>query len=224
LGIKKDNLRLREHKKDELSHYANAAIDIEYLFPNGWGEIFGSHDRGQFDLKEHEKFSKKDLKIFDEETKKKILPLVIESSFGIERAFLAFMFDSYFHDAEKKNVVLKLHPKLSPVKVAIFPIVKREEFKKISREIFEDLKKEFNTIYDESGSIGRRYARNDEAGTPFCVTIDDDSLKNKNVTVRDRNNGKQVRIKLNKLKESLKMCIEGEDILKFGKLINTRKK
>jgi len=216
LGINVNNLRLREHKKDELAHYANAAVDIEYLFPNGWGELFGSHDRGQFDLGEHEKYSNKDLKIFDDETKKKILPWVIESSFGFERALLVFLLDSYNVNEAGNNIVLKINPKLSPIKAAIFPIVKKPAFEKLSRTIFEDLKKEFNVIYDKSGSIGRRYARNDEVGTPYCITIDDVSLKNKDVTIRNRDTTEQVRVKVSDIKSTLKKLIDGE--LGFNKL------
>lgn len=225
LGIDKDNLRLREHEKEELAHYANAAVDIEYRFPGGWKEIFGSHDRGQFDLGEHEEFSKKDLKVFDEKSKKKILPQVIESSFGVERAFLAFMFDSYFRDREKKNIILKLNPKLSSLKAAVFPIIKEEKFEKFAKKISDDLAKEFNVVYDKSGSIGRRYARQDEVGTPYCITVDEESLKKKNVTVRIRDTGEQVRIKIKDLKESLRKAInDGVNILELGKLVDTRKK
>jgi glycyl-tRNA synthetase len=218
LGIDKNNLRLREHRKDELAHYANAAVDIEYNFPSGWKEIFGSHDRGQFDLGEHEKFSKKDLKVFDEESKKKILPQVIESSFGVERAFLAFMFDSYFYNKEKNNIVLKINPKLSSVKAAVFPIVKDKKFEKFAKKIFEDLVKEFNVAYDKSGSIGRRYARNDEIGTPYCITIDDESIKNEDVTIRDRDSKKQIRVKNFELGTVLRnLLINGKDFLSSGK-------
>ena len=213
-------MRLREHERDELAHYANSAVDIEYNFPGGWKEIFGSHDRGKFDLSQHELFSKKDLKVFDEESKKKILPQVIESSFGVERAFLVFMFDAYFYDKSKDNVVLKFHPRLSSIKAAIFPLVKRKDFEKISEEIVEDLGNEYNVIYDRSGSIGRRYARNDEAGTPFCITIDEKSLKKKDVTIRDRDTTKQIRVKISELKEILRNLIDKK--LKFedaGKLI-----
>jgi len=220
LGIRKENLRLREHRKDELAHYANAAVDIEYKFFSGWKEIFGSHDRGTFDLGEHEKLSKKDMKIFDEETKKKILPAVIESSFGVERAFIVFMFDSYYDDKERGNIILKLSPRLAPIKAAIFPIVKRPEFEKIAEEILKDLGEEWNVVYDKSGSIGRRYARNDEIGTPFCITIDKESLKKKDVTIRERDTTKQVRVKVSELRNVLRDLInkklEFEDA---GKLI-----
>jgi len=221
LGINSENLRLREHEKDELAHYAKAAVDIEYNFPTGWREIFGSHDRGDFDLSQHEKFSKKDLKVFDEESKEKVLPCVIESSFGVERAFLAFMFDSYFYDGERKNIVLKLHPKLAPVKVSIFPIVKKEEYEKISLDILNDLGEEWNIVYDKSGSIGRRYARNDEKGTPFCITVDGESLENEDVTIRERDSAKQIRVKMSELKDILRKLINQKiEFEKAGKIIN----
>ena len=219
LGINKKKMRLREHKKDELSHYADSAIDIEYEFPFGWQEITGSHDRTNYDLTQHEKFSGKDLKLFDEETRKKILPRVIESSFGAERAFLVFMFDSYSKN-QKGETVLKLHPKLTPIKAAVFPIVKKPEFEKIAKEVFGELKKEWNVIYDKSGSIGRRYARNDEIGTPFCITIDGESIKRKDVTIRNRDTTKQIRVKISELKNILRKIIEGEiEFEKAGTLI-----
>ena len=225
LDLNENNLRLREHMKNELSHYAKAAVDVEYKFPFGWKEILGTHDRGQFDLGEHEKSSKKDMHIYDEETKQKILPWVIEASFGVERSFLVFMFDSYYDDKERGNIVLKLSPRLAPIKAAIFPIVKRPEFEKIAEEILKDLGEELNVVYDKSGSIGRRYARNDEIGTFFCITIDEESLKRKDVTVRLRDTGEQVRIKIKDLKESLRKAINGkENILKLGKVVDTRKK
>ena len=217
LGINEKKMRLREHKKDELSHYADSAIDIEYEFPFGWQELFGSHDRTDYDLSQHEKFSKKDLKIFDEETKKKVLPRVIESSFGVERAFLVFMFDSYSKN-QKGETVLCLHPKLAPIKAAVFPIVKKPEFEKIAEKIVKDLNKEWNIIYDKSGSIGRRYARNDEIGTPFCITIDGESIKKKDVTIRDRDTTKQIRVKTSELKNILRQLIEREiEFEKSGK-------
>lgn len=222
LGIKKENLRLREHEKAELAHYANAAVDIEFNFPSGWREIFGSHDRGTFDLGEHEKFSSKDMKIYDEETKRKVLPYVIESSFGVERAFMAFMFDSY--SEREGNVILSLNPRLSPVKAAIFPIVKGDEYEEISKGIFEDLRVEWNIIYDKSGSIGRRYARNDEIGTPMCITIDEQTLKDNSVTIRDRDTTEQVRVKIKELHETVRKVVNGDNLLSFGKLVKTRVK
>jgi glycyl-tRNA synthetase len=169
-------------------------------------------------LGEHEKFSKKDLKVFDEESKKKILPQVIESSFGVERAFLAFMFDSYFYNQEKNNIILKLNSKLSSVKAAIFPIVKDKKFETFAKKIFENLNKEFNVAYDKSGSIGRRYSRNDEVGTPYCITVDDESIKNEDVTIRDRDTKKQIRVKISELGNVLRnLIIYEKDFLSFGK-------
>jgi len=216
LGANIQNFRIRQHLKNELSHYSTDTWDLEYKFPFGWKELEGIADRGNFDLSQHENFSGKDMKIFDEETKTKILPEVVcEPSLGVERAFLVFMLDSYFYDKERENIVLRLNPKLAPVKAAVFPIVKGNEFEKLGREVFTDLKKEFNVIYDNSGSIGRRYARNDEIGTPFCITIDGDSQKNKDVTIRDRDTKKQVRVKISKLNEIMKKLVEKE--IKFEK-------
>ena len=225
LGANPKNFRIRQHKKTELAHYSSDCWDLEYNFPFGWKEIEGIADREDYDLSQHEKFSKKDLKVFDSDSKEKILPHVIcEPSLGVERAFLVFMFDSFFFDNKRKNTILKLHPKLSPVKAAIFPIVKKTEFENMAKKIFEDLRKDLHVVYDESGSIGKRYARNDEIGTPFCITVDGDSLKNNEVTVRERNSGEQVKIKIKNLKECLKKAVEGENILGFGKIVNTRKK
>jgi glycyl-tRNA synthetase len=209
LGANPENFRIRQHTKDEKSHYATDTWDIEYNFPFGWKELQGIADRGVFDLTQHEKHSKKDLKIMDEKSNKKILPLVVaEPSLGVERAFLVFLFDSY-SKGKKENIILKLNPQIAPVKTAVFPLVKTDnKLVEISRKIYEDLKKNFYTIYDDSGSIGRRYARNDEIGTPFCVTIDGDSVKNKDVTIRNRDNAEQKRIKIKDLKNVL------EDLIK----------
>jgi len=221
LGANPQKFRLRQHVSDEKSHYSSDTWDLEYNFPFGWKELLGMANRGNYDLKQHEKFSKKDLKIMDEKTGKKILPHVIcEPSLGVERAFLVFMFDSYFYDEERKNIVLHLHPKIAPIKAAIFPIVKRPELEKIAVNVFDILKKEWNVVYDESGSIGRRYSRNDEIGTPFCITIDEESIKKNDVTIRERNTKKQIRVKISELKEILKELINNElEFVKAGKLI-----
>ena len=225
LGANPENFRIRQHMDDEKSHYALDTWDLEYRFPFGWKELEGMANRTDFDLRQHEKHSKKDLKIFDPLTKEKFFPYVIcEPSLGLGRALLVFMFDSYFYDKERQNVVLKLNPKLSPIKAAIFPIVKKKNFQKLSKKIYDELKKEWNVVYDESGSIGRRYARNDEIGTPFCITVDGDSVKNKDVTVRDRDTAKQFRIKIKDLKNVIQKIINGEKLSEFGKIINTRKK
>lgn len=208
LGINKDNLRLREHKKDELSHYAKAAVDIEYNFSNTWKEIFGSHDRGQFDLNQHEKKSNKELKIYDEETNKKILPLVVETSFGVERAMLAFLFDAYNDDKKRGNIILRLHHKLVPVKVGIFSLANK--LNKETKKVYDILRKEFTCRFDTNGSIGRRYARADEIGIPYCITFDFDSLKDKSVTIRNRDDTKQVRVKIDDLKDTLRKLLNSE--------------
>jgi len=221
LGANPNNFRLRQHLNDEKSHYATDTWDLEYNFPFGWKELEGIADRGDYDLSQHEKFSKKDLSVFNEETKKKVLPHVVcEPSLGVGRALLVFMFDSYCDNKERGNVVLKLSPKLAPIKAAVFPIVKRPEFEKISEEVLKDLGEEWNVVYDRSGSIGRRYARNDEIGTPFCITVDEESLKKKDVTIRDRDTTKQIRVKVSELRDILRKLIDKK--LKFedaGKLV-----
>ncbi len=212
-------IKIREHTKSELSHYSSATFDIDYEYGFGSMEIAGNADRGQYDLTQHQKASSQSLEIFDEKTNSKILPKVIEPSFGIERIFLALITKAYSKN-KKGETILKLPAKLSPVKAAIFPIVKKPEFEKIARKVFEDLKKEINVTYDSSGSVGRRYARNDEIGTPFCITIDGDSLKNDDVTIRNRDDTRQIRVKISDLKETLKKLIENEILFeKAGKLI-----
>jgi len=205
LGIKAKNLRLREHHHEELAHYATACFDIEYCFPFGWKEIHGDADRGTFDLEQHMKISGKDLTLFDENSKKKITPYVAaEPSQGIERAMLAFLFDAYDNDEARGNVVLRLNPKISPITVSIFPLVSnKEEVTSFARKIHSMLKNDFTCSYDQSGSVGRRYARADELGTPFCITIDFDSLKDNSVTIRDRDDTSQVRVKITELKQKL---------------------
>jgi len=228
LGANPDKFRIRQHKADEKSHYALDTWDLEYEFPFGWKELQGMANRTNFDLKQHEKFSKTSMEIVEEKNGKaeKILPHVVcEPSQGVERAFLVFMFDAYYFDEKRQNIVLKLNPKLSPIKAAVFPIVKKPEYEDLSEKILVDLKKEFNVLSDNSGSIGRRYARNDEAGTPFCITIDDESPKNKDVTIRDRDTTKQIRVKIADLKETLRKLI-GKEISfeKAGKPVETRVK
>lgn len=219
-GLSSNKIKIREHVKTELSHYSSATFDIDYEFSFGSKEIAGNANRGQYDLKQHMKYSGEKMEIFDEKENKNITPRVIEPTFGMERIFLALISDAYFQDKEKKNIILRLNPKLSPIKASIFPIVKKTEFENFAKEIFNELKKEFRVSYDESGSIGRRYARNDEIGTPFCITIDGDSLANKDVTIRDRNTAKQIRVKHSELKNILKKLIEREiEFEKAGKLI-----
>ncbi|MBT3398334.1 glycine--tRNA ligase [archaeon] len=211
LGANMENFRIRQHTKDEKSHYSTDTWDLEYNFPFGWKELQGIADRGTYDLSAHQEKSKKSMEIMDDASGRKILPMVVaEPSFGVERAFLVFMNEAYTV-GEKDNVILKLNPKLAPIKVAIFPLVKKDEaLVKISKEIYKNLREEWNVLYDDSGSVGRRYARNDEIGTPFCITVDSDSIKQKDVTIRNRDDGKQVRIKIPELKDTLRKLISGE--------------
>jgi len=212
LGL--NEIKIREHKKDELSHYSSATFDIDYEYPFGSKEIAGIANRGQYDLTQHQNESKESMEIFDEKTKRGVIPRVIEPTFGMERIFLAVLTKAYAKN-EKGETVLMLPPKLAPVKAAVFPIVKGSKFEKIAEKIIKDLKKEFSVLYDKSGSIGRRYARNDEIGTPFCITIDGDSLTNEDVTIRERDTKKQIRVKIIELKGILRKLIENE--IKFEK-------
>jgi len=200
LGIKSENLRFREHAKDELAHYARAAWDIEYQAPFGWKECEGIHHRGDWDLLRHQEYSGQDMSYFNEETKEKYIPWVIETSGGVDRAALFFLIDAY--SEEKDRIVLKLNPKLAPYKVAVFPLLaNKPELVKLARKIYDDLKKQFMTAWDDRGNIGKRYYSQDEIGTPWCVTIDFESLEKDDVTVRDRDTMKQKRIKIDKLKD-----------------------
>ena len=225
IGLDKDKIKVREHTPDELSHYSSATFDMDYLYPFGSQELAGNADRGQFDLKQHEKESKQKMEIFDEKSGGKVVPRVIEPTFGMERLFLASIVNSYSYDEKRGNIVLKFPAKLAPYKAAIFPIVNKPEFLKLSREVFDDIRKDFHVAYDTGGSVGRRYARQDEIGTPYCITIDGDSLKKKDVTIRNRDDTKQIRVKIKNLKETLRRLISGE--MKFtdaGKSVETRVK
>ena len=209
LGLKKENLRFREHESDERAHYATRSVDIEYNWPflasqgkPGWGELEGIANRTDYDLKQHAKESGKDLSYFDEETKKKIVPYVIEPSIGVGRMMLALLIDAY--SEEKDRIVLKLKPELAPYKVAVFPLLaNKPELTKLAHAVYDDLRKEFPTVWDERGNIGKRYYAQDEAGTPYCITVDFQSLDDKTVTIRDRDTTKQKRVKISELKDTL---------------------
>ena len=221
LGIRPENLRMRQHKKSELAHYAVGCIDIEYNFPFGWKEIYGLADRNTFDLDQHIKNSKKDLSLFDEELKKRVVPRVAaEPSQGVDRAFLAFMFDAY-DKPEADHTILHLHAKLAPVKVAVFPLMKKDGLGEMAQKIHESLKENIVSFYDAAGSIGKRYYRMDEVGTPLCVTVDYDSLKKDDVTLRERDTGNQIRVKVSKLEGAIKNILAGKAKLEdFGDFIN----
>ena len=199
LGIKDENLKLRDHDKDELCFYSKATTDFEFLFPFGWGELWGVADRTDYDLNQHMKESGKDLSYIDPVTNEKYVPYVIEPSLGADRAFLAFLCNAYDEEEldGETRVVLHLHPALAPVKVAILPLQKQLVEK--ADEIFKTLSKKYSCEFDLSGSIGKRYRRQDEIGTPFCVTVDFDTLEDNTVTVRDRDTMSQVRVRVDEL-------------------------
>ncbi len=205
-GIREENLRLRKHGPEELSHYSKATYDIEYNFPFGWSELEGIANRTDFDLRQHAESSGKDMTYFDEETGEHIYPYVLEPSGGIDRAALAFLVDAY-HEEEvrgRKRVFLRLHRDLAPVKVAVLPLLRnRPEIVALAKEIARDLRPHFVVIYDDTASIGRLYRRQDEIGTPYCVTVDVQSLEDRAVTVRERDSMEQVRPPIAELKDIL---------------------
>ncbi|HOK49278.1 MAG TPA: glycine--tRNA ligase [Sedimentibacter sp.] len=200
LGLSKEKLRFRDHEQAELSHYSKGTTDIEYLFHFGWGELWGIADRTDFDLKQHIITSGEDLYYQDPVTNEKYIPYCVEPSLGADRVMLAFLVDAYNEeslDDGTERVVLKLHPALAPYKAAVFPLTKKLNDQ--AMEIYQMLIKHFNVDYDDGGSIGKRYRRHDEIGTPYCITFDFDSLEDKAVTVRDRDTMDQVRIKIDDL-------------------------
>ena len=204
LGIDKKKIRLEAHSKKDLAHYAKAVTDVEYNFPFGWSELEGIANRGDYDLKQHQEASGKSLEYTPVEGKK-FLPHVIEPSGGVDRATLAFLVDAYKEEVVKgeKRTVLSLDSKLAPIKVAILPLVKKALLIKIAKKIYEDLKKEFFVEYDESGTVGKRYRRQDEIGTPYCITVDFDSLEDKKVTIRHRDSMKQERLEISRIQDWL---------------------
>jgi glycyl-tRNA synthetase len=202
LGIKKDKLRFHQHSEKELAHYAKKAFDIEYEFPFGWSEIEGIHNRTDFDLLRHQEYSGKDLRYYDQEANEKYIPYVIETSTGVDRLMLTALVDAYEEEAER--VVLRLKPQIAPIKAAVFPLVKKDGMPEIAQKLFADLKRDFKVFYDEAGSVGRRYRRQDEAGTPYCITIDGETVKDGTVTVRDRDSMEQFRIDQDKVFAFLK--------------------
>ena len=214
LGIKRGNLRSRQHMKHELAHYARDCYDIDYLFPMGWAELEGIANRGDYDLVQHIKHSGKALDYFDEESKERYVPYIIEPSAGVDRSVLAFLCDAYDEDeaSGERRVLLRLHPALAPIKVAILPLSRREKLVGLAEQIYADLRQCWRTIYDDAQSIGRRYRRQDEIGTPYCVTIDFQSLEDEQVTIRERDSMNQIRIPIKELKATLAAKLSGEDL------------
>lgn len=206
LGIKKENLKQRPHGKEELAHYAKACTDVEYNFPFGWSELEGIANRADFDLKQHANVSGKDLQYFDDQAKSRFYPYIIEPSGGVDRSVLAFIVDAYSEEKVKDEIrlVLKLHKTLAPAKVAVLPLLRnRPEIVELAKNIAADLKKNMITVYDDTGAIGKLYRRQDEVGTVYCVTVDVQSLEDKQVTVRDRDTMQQERVGLDQLKQFL---------------------
>ena len=201
LGLRPDHLHLRSHDPDELSHYSSGTSDVEYLFPIGWSELEGIANRGNFDLTQHAEFSGEKLEYFDPETKERYVPHVIEPAAGADRATLAFLVDAYDEEevGGEQRTLLRLHPRLAPVKVAVLPLVKKDGQPEFARKIYEDLREHMQTEFDEGGSIGKRYRRQDEIGTPWSVTVDHQSLEDATVTLRDRDTLAQERIAVEKL-------------------------
>jgi len=218
-GIRRENIRLREHGKDELAHYAKRCVDVEYLFPMGWSELEGIANRTDYDLKQHSEFSGKALEYFDEESKQRVVPYVIEPSAGADRSALAFLVDAY-HEEEvrgEKRVVLKFDPQLAPIKIAVLPLLKKNgKIVETAKEICADLRKHWFTVYDDTASIGRLYRRQDEVGTPFCVTVDVQTVgdekdpADEKVTIRDRNSMEQIRIPISSLETVMTELMAGK--------------
>ena len=209
LGLNKENLRFRDHLKEELSFYSKATTDIEFLYPMGWRELWGIADRTDYDLSVHQKHSGADLRYLDPETNEKYLPFVIEPSVGLDRLFLAVLTDAYQKEniSNEERIVLKIHPALAPYKVTILPLIKKVHADK-ANDVYALLCKHFACTYDESGSIGKRYRRSDAIGTPFAITIDDNTLENNTVTLRDRDTMDQITLKIDELVNYINQKIE----------------
>ena len=199
LGINKEKLRFHQHGKDELAHYAKEAWDIEYEFPFGWSEVEGIHNRTDYDLKRHQEFSGKNMQYSDQLLNEKYFPYIIETSAGLNRMLLTILCDSYWNDADNNRIVMKLHPALAPIKAVVCPLVKKDGLPEIGNKIVDELMKNFKVLYDQQGSIGKRYYRQDEAGTAFCITVDHESKENNTVTLRNRDDQNQDRVPINDL-------------------------
>jgi glycyl-tRNA synthetase len=210
LGIREAKMQVHRHEPAELAHYAAAAYDLQYEFPFGWQELEGIHDRTDFDLKAHEAHSGKKLSYFDEESKERFVPFIVETSAGVDRSLLTCLVDGFREEGEGKEArtVLMLHPRIAPIKAAVFPLVNRDGMPELAREINHALHRRWNVFFDDGGSIGRRYRRQDEAGTPFCLTVDGESVTERTVTVRDRDSMRQERVAIDRLEAYLAERIE----------------
>ena len=212
LGLKEENLRRYEHPKEKLSHYSKRTVDLEYNYASvGWSELEGIANRTDYDLKQHAAYSGENLEYFDQATGERYVPYVIEPAVGPDRIMLAFLIDAYTEEEVRgeERTLLKLHPRIAPTKAAVFPLSKKEPVSTIARELYDDLKGDYRIFYDDSGSIGRRYRRQDEAGTPFCVTVDFDTIEDKQVTIRDRDSLEQARVPIAAVRDRLKALISG---------------
>jgi len=212
LGIRKENLRLRQHGKEELAHYAKDCYDIEYLFPMGWSELEGIANRGDYDLTQHAKYSGRDMSYYDSESNERYIPYIIEPSGGVDRSVLALLIDAYHEEVVEgeTRVVLRLQPSLAPMKAAVLPLSKNERLTPLAKKVYAQLCPSFMTCYDDSQSIGRRYRRQDEIGTPFCITIDFQSLEDNQVTIRERDSLAQIRVSIEELEKTLEAKLSGE--------------
>ncbi|OIO80900.1 glycine--tRNA ligase [Candidatus Pacearchaeota archaeon CG1_02_32_132] len=224
LGANPENFRARQHISEEKSHYAIDTWDLEYKFPMGWRELQGFANRGIYDLTQHQEKSGKSFEIFDEDSKSRLIPEVAcEPSLGVGRAFIAFMLDAYEFDKKRENVVLHLSPKLAPYKAAVMPVISKGEIADAGYELYKELKEELNVFYDKSGSIGRRYSRQDEIGTPYCIAIDGQTIEDKTVTIRDRDSTRQIRVHIKDLIKILKDLLKDKVVFEnAGKIVETR--
>ncbi len=209
IGIQENKIRFRRHDAGELAHYAKAAMDIEYEYPIGWKELEGIHNRTDYDLTRHQEYSGKDLSYFDDTSRERFIPYIVETSAGIDRTVLTCLVDAYEEEKldNETRTVLHLDPKIAPIKTAVFPLVNRDGMPELAHQIFKELMGDFNVFYDDSGAVGRRYRRQDEAGTPYCITVDSQTLQDQTVTIRDRDSMKQDRIHINGLPTELKKRI-----------------
>jgi len=214
LGLDPARLRWHQHGPDELAHYARAAFDVEYEFPFGWQEIEGVHNRGDFDLGRHQEYSGKKLDYFEQATNERFIPFIVETSAGADRVTLTLLVDAYREEEVEgeTRVVLGFHPAVAPIKAGVFPLVKKDGMPELATALYRDLKLRFPSFYDDSGAIGRRYRRMDEAGTPFGITVDGETASARTVTVRHRDSMQQERVSLDRVGDYVAERVEGNDL------------